>query len=261
MAFSNLCAVIDPTTRHSGPRTHRVDRITPHCWVGQVRVENGLRAFKTGNVSSNYIIGSDGRIGGCVDEDNRSWCSSSAANDHRAITIECASDIHTPYTFNDDVYNSLINLMTDICKRNGIKKLLWLETKEASLNYEPKTGEAVITLHRWFANKACPGDWLVSRMRMLADEVTGRLTKKEKSKEVKVMIEAPRLTYGSKGEAVKTVQALLKAKGYKGSNNKVLSIDGEFGANTQAAVNKYQETFCKPDGIVGQLTWTHLING
>lgn len=262
MAFSPLCSITDPSTKHSGPRTHKIDRITPHCWVGQVKLENGLKSFKTGtaSTSSNYIIGHDGRIGGCVDEDYRSWCSSSRENDQRAITIECASDISAPYTFNDEVYASLINLIIDICKRNGIKTLLWLETKERSLSYEPKEGEAVITVHRWFANKSCPGDWLLSKMSMLADEVNGKL--KTKSQEVQtVMIEAPRLTYGCKGEGVKAAQTLLKAKGYKGANNKVLTIDGDFGNNTLEAVKKYQATFCNPDGIIGQLTWTHLING
>ena len=70
-----------------------------------------------------------------VEEKNRSWCSSSAANDQRAITIECASDATEPYAFKDVVYNKLIELCVDICKRNGKNKLLWFGDKTKTLNY------------------------------------------------------------------------------------------------------------------------------
>lgn len=103
----------------------------------------------------------------CVEEKNRSWCSSSSANDQRAVTIECASDKTEPYAMNSAVYNSLIKLCTDICKRNG-KKKLWFANKDKSLNYNPKSDEMVITVHRWFANKSCPGDWLYARLGDLA---------------------------------------------------------------------------------------------
>ena len=103
--------------------------------------------------SCNYGIGKDGRISLCVEEKNRSWCSSSNANDQRAVTIECASDMSEPYAMNSAVYNSLVNLCVDICKRNGKKKLLWFADKNKTLNYAPKSNEMVLTVHRWFANK------------------------------------------------------------------------------------------------------------
>ena len=111
----------------------------------------------------------------CVEEKNRSWCSSSAANDQRAITIECASDLNHPYAMNNAVYSSLIKLCTDICKRNGKTKLLWLDDKNKTLNYAPAADEMVITCHRWYANKECPGDWLYSRLGDLATKVTAAL--------------------------------------------------------------------------------------
>lgn len=262
MTFSKLCSVIDQSTRHSGKRTHTIDRITPHCWVGQVKLENGLRSFKTGTVSSNYIIGNDGRIGGCVDEDYRSWCSSSATNDQRAITIECASDVSSPWAFNDSVYQSLVNLTVDICKRYNKDTLIWISDKTKALAYNPKPNEMLLTVHRWFAAKSCPGDWMMSKMQNYADEVTGILRNSKPTTGGKtVMVEIQRLSFNSKGEAVKALQTLLKQKGYKGSNGKVLTIDGIFGNNTLYAVNNFQKTFCTPDGIVGQLTWGHLING
>ena len=123
----------------------------------------------------NNCIGKDGRVSLCVEEKNRSWCSSSAANDQRAITIECASDLTHPYAMNSAVYTSLIKLCTDICKRNGKTKLLWLGDKNKTLNYAPAPDEMVLTVHRWYANKACPGDWLYSRLGELAAMVTTAL--------------------------------------------------------------------------------------
>lgn len=162
---------------HSGQRTHSIDRITPHCVVGQVTIERLGDIFKPSSrqASSNYGIGSDGRVGLFVDEANRSWCSSSNANDQRAVTIECASDTSEPYAFKDVVYASLIDLCTDICRRNGKTKLLWLKDKDTSLNYTPKSNEMILTVHRWFANKSCPGNWLMARMGDLANQVTARL--------------------------------------------------------------------------------------
>jgi hypothetical protein len=110
-----------------------------------------------------------------VEEKNRSWCSSSNENDQRAVTIECASDTTHPYAFKDVVYNKLIELCVDICKRNGKKKLLWLGDKTKTLNYNPAADEMVLTVHRWFANKSCPGDWMYSRMGDLASKVTAKL--------------------------------------------------------------------------------------
>lgn len=169
---------------NSGERTHKIDRITPHCVVGQASVEGLGTLFQNyqRQTSSNYGIGADGRIGLYVDERNRSWCSSSNANDQRAITIECASSTYAPYEMNAAVYNSLIKLCVDICKRNGIKKLLWLGSKEKTLAYEPKDGEAVLTAHRWFANKSCPGEWLYSRFGDLAVRVTRELVTNDSDK-------------------------------------------------------------------------------
>lgn len=110
-----------------------------------------------------------------MEEKNRSWCTSSNANDQRAITIECASDTVEPYTMYEVVYAKLIELCVDICKRNGKKKLLWFGDKDKSLNYEPKDDEMLITVHRWFANKSCPGNWLYARLGDLAAKVTTQL--------------------------------------------------------------------------------------
>lgn len=179
MAYTNssLVKYISLSPNHSGQRTRSIDRITPHCVVGQLTAEGICACFPKGREAScNYGIGKDGKIALCVEEKNRSWCSSSAENDQRAVTIECASDSTAPYAFNTAVYNALIELCVDICKRNGKNKLLWLGDKTKTLNYAPKSGEMVLTVHRWFANKSCPGDWMYSRMGDLATTVTKRLS-------------------------------------------------------------------------------------
>ena len=179
MAYTNspLVSYTKLSPNHSGQRTHSIDRITPHCVVGQCSVETLGNVFlpTSRQASSNYGIGVDGRVGMYVEEKNRSWCSSSAANDQRAVTIECASDATEPYAFKDVVYQRLIELCADICKRNGKTKLLWLGDKTKTLNYSPKSDEMVLTVHRWFANKSCPGDWLYARMGDLAEKVTAQL--------------------------------------------------------------------------------------
>lgn len=177
MSNSGLVVYTKLSPNHSGQRTHSIDRITPHCVVGQLSCESICGCFTSPEreASCNYGIGTDGRISLCVEEKNRSWCSSSNANDQRAVTIECSSDKTAPYAMTDAVYAALIDLCTDICKRNGKSKLLWFGDKNKTLTYEPKADEMIITVHRWFANKSCPGDWLYNRLGDLAAKVTSRL--------------------------------------------------------------------------------------
>ena len=188
MSNSKLVNYTKLSPNHSGTRTHSIDRITPHCVVGQCSVETLGNIFmnKKSEASCNYGIGTDGRVLLCVDEDNRSWCSSSNSNDQRAVTIECASELKHPYAFNDKVYNKLVELCVDICKRNGKKKLLWINDKNKALNYSTKSDEMLLTVHRWFDDKACPGDWLYNRLGNLAKQVTEQLGGK---------VEKPTLTY------------------------------------------------------------------
>lgn len=179
MGYTNSPLVVYTklSPNHSGQRTHSIDRITPHCVVGQLSAESICGCFTSTSrqASCNYGIGTDGRVSLCVKEKNRSWCSSSNANDQRAVTIECASDMNEPYAMNSAVYDSLVKLCIDICKRNGKKKLLWLGDKNKTLNYAPAADEMVLTVHRWFANKSCPGNWLYARLGDLAARVTAAL--------------------------------------------------------------------------------------
>ena len=158
----------------NSPRNHKIDTITIHCVVGQCTVETlgNIFAPTSRQASSNYGVGTDGKIGMYVEEKDRSWCSSNAANDNRAVTIEVASDTKHPYAVNDRAFAALLDLVTDICKRNGIKKLVWSTKKADRVNH--KNG-CNMTVHRDYANKACPGDYLYNRHGEIAAEVNRRL--------------------------------------------------------------------------------------
>ena len=213
MAYTNSKMVVYTklSPNHSGQRTHSIDRISPHCVVGQVTAESlgSIFAKSSYKASSNYGIDKNGRVGMYVEEKNRSWCTSSNANDQRAVTIECASDTKSPYRMNDAVYETLIKLCVDICKRNGKKKLLWFGDKNKTLNYTPKADEMIITVHRWFANKSCPGDWLYSRLGDLAKRVTEELSEEEDKRETDKGLQAKELAAFSNEEVIRKVGLLF----------------------------------------------------
>lgn len=167
--------------RYDG-RIHKIDTITIHCVVGQCSVETLGSIFANANkeASSNYGVGYDGRIGMYVEEKNASWCSSSYSNDNRAVTIEVASNTYDPYYVNDKAYNATINLVADICKRNGIKKLIWSTDKNTRVNH---LNGCNMTVHRDYANKSCPGDYLYNRMGDIASKVNKKLNTTSESEE------------------------------------------------------------------------------
>lgn len=161
MSNSPLVDVVKISPYKNSPRNHKIDTITIHCMVAQWSPERCGEEFSSPyrRASSNYGIGPDGRIGMYVEEKDRSWCSNSPANDNRAITIEVASDTKHPYAVTDAAYEALIKLVADICKRNDIKELKWRGDKSLIGRIDKQN----MTVHRWFANKACPGDYLYSR--------------------------------------------------------------------------------------------------
>ena len=186
MTNSSLVVHTNISPNKTVNRNHAIDRISPHCVVGQTTAESlgSWFAKESTQASSNYGIDKNGRVGMYVEEKDRSWCTSSRDNDHRAVTIECASDTTHPYAMKDIVYEKLIELCVDICKRNGKTKLLWIADKDRALNYKLAKDEMLITVHRWFANKSCPGDWLYERLGDLAAKVTSQLVvEKEPVKE------------------------------------------------------------------------------
>lgn len=173
MSYSKLVTHINISPNKTTKRKYKITRITPHCSVCSVTVERLLAIFKplTRRASCNYGIGNDGKVGLCVDEDDRSWCSSSKDNDNRAITIEVSSSNKYPYTITDASLRSLINLMADICVRYNKNKIIWIADKNKALSYKLKDDEMLITVHRWFSKTACPGEYIYNKLDYIADEV------------------------------------------------------------------------------------------
>ena len=244
MANSSLVDYTRYSPNHSGRRKYAVTRITPHCVVGQISVERLGEIFAptSKEASSNYGIGFDGKVGMYVAEQNRSWCSSSYDNDNRAVTIECASDVTSPYAFRDVVYRRLIELCVDICKRYGKKKLLWLGSLEATEKHRLKDDEMLLTVHCWFANKSCPGPWLLARMGQLADTVTERLNGKTvKEKTVKAETSKQKTTNAKK----KTKTKKNTASSSKITKHKALGYATH--GPLKRVAGRYQVT--APDGL------------
>ena len=179
MSNSPLVSYTKLSPNHSGKRNHIIDTVSIHCMAGNLTVETcgNLFADPDRQASSNYGIGSDGRIALYVEECNRSWCTSSSSNDHRAITIEVANNggAEQGWPVSDAAYKSLIALLVDICQRNNIKKLLWRGDKSLIGQVDKQN----MTVHRWFAAKSCPGDWLYNRHGQIAAEVNAKLSEED----------------------------------------------------------------------------------
>lgn len=207
MSNSSLVKYTKISPNKTSPRDHAIDTITIHCVVGQVSVERLGEIFAptSKKASANYGIGSDGRVGMYVEEKDRSWCSSNADNDNRAITIECASDTKYPYAINDAVYKALIELCADICKRNNIKELKWKADKSLIGQVDKQN----MTVHRWFAKKSCPGQYIYERLGQIAEEVN----KKLKASEVTVLYRVQTGAFLNKSYA-DAMLAKVKAAGF-----------------------------------------------
>lgn len=228
MAYSNspLVDKVIYSPNHSGRRTHAIDTITIHMVVGQATMQALGNIFLpvSRQASSNYGVCIDG-IALFVDEANRSWCSSSAENDQRALTLEVSSDTTYPYAVRDDVYIRLINLCVDICKRNGKTKMVWCGNKEMTFARKFADNEMRMTLHKWFADTACPGAYLEGKMSDIANRVNARLAPPVYPKlpfDVKVLINDLNLRKepSMNGKVIKTI-----GKGHYG----ITKTSGEWG--------------------------------
>lgn len=178
MSYSPLVSYVRLSPNKSSRDGSKIDTISIHCMAGNLSVETCGALFANANrqASSNYGIDSKGNIGCYVEEEYRSWCTSSRANDRRAITIEVANTVAAdPWPVSDAAYEALIRLLADVCKRNNIKKLLWKADKSliGQVNLQN------MTVHRWFANKSCPGDYLYNRHTDIANRVNELLNGKE----------------------------------------------------------------------------------
>lgn len=240
------CTILSPNM--TSPRNHKIDTITIHCMAGNISVEQCGLIFADVNrkASSNYGVDSNGRIGLYVDETNRSWCSSNKDNDNRAITIEVANDggADTGWHVSDKAYEALINLLVDICERNQIKELLWKGDK----NLIGQIDKQNMTVHRWFAAKACPGDYLYNLHGTIANDVNSRLTKAKQN------IQNEQKSYEDVDQKIWT---RFKNAGF--SDIVVAGIMGNLKAESNLRPNNLQNSYEKKFGMDDE-TYTAAVN-
>lgn len=263
MSNSNLVSYTLISPHRTVPRNHTIDTITIHVVDGNLSIETIGKVFQRSEASSNYGVGSDGRIGMYVEECDRSWASSNRANDHRAITIEVANDGPGPeYHVSDTAMASLIKLCADICERNNIKELKWQGDKSLIGQVDKQN----MTVHRWFARKACPGEYLYNKQGYIASEVNKLLSAAGGS----VAPAQPAPSTPSSLVAALPTNILLK-KGSSGSNVKILqadlnkilgtniATDGIFGKATESTVITFQKKYgLGADGKAGKQTITKI---
>lgn len=167
MSNSSLISYTKISPNRTSPRKKPIRKITIHHMAGNLTVEQCGAVFAptSRRASSNYGIGTDGRIGMYVEEKDRAWTSSSPDNDNQAVTIEVANNALGPnWTVSDKAMASLIDLCVDICKRNGIQRLNFTGDKTGNL-----------TMHCYFKSTLCPGPYLKSKFPYIASEVNKRL--------------------------------------------------------------------------------------
>ena len=243
MSNSPLVNYVKISPNKNSPRNHKIDTITIHHMAGNLSVETcgNLFASSSRQASANYGIGSDGRVGMYVEEKDRSWCSSSGANDHRAITIEVANDqIGGQWHVSDTALEKLIELCADICKRNGIPKL----------NYTGDT-KGNLTMHKWFTATACPGPYLESKFPYIAEQVNQRLggSGGEAAKPDDTLYRVQCGAFSKKSNA----QAMAKQLEAKGYSTYLVQVDGLYKVQAGAfSVKANADNLCeklKKDGF------------
>ena len=213
MSNSPLVQYTRISPNSSNPRNNKIKKITIHHMAGVLSVETcgNIFAKSSRQASSNYAIGSDGRIAMYVEEKNRSWCSSNANNDNQAITIEVSNSKNGGnWEVSDYVISRLIELCVDICKRNGIERLNY--TGDASGN---------LTRHNMFANTACPGPYLQSKFPYIAEQVNKQL---EKDKQPSQSAPSTNTTY-KVGDKVKFTGVLYRDSYGNGAGQSRTNLD------------------------------------
>lgn len=244
---------------NSSSRTAKISKITIHHMAGNLSVESCANVFQDTirQASSNYGVGSDGRVGLYVDESRRAWTTSNRDNDNCAVTIEVANDGGAPdWHVSDQALAKTIDLCEDICRRNGIKKLNFTGDRAGNL-----------TMHKWYANTQCPGPYLESKFQHIADEVNKRLGESTSSNppaeastekvSATGVAGLPMLMNGSKGKSVQSLQILLIGYGYSCGD---CGADGDFGKATGDALENFQrQNFLEPDRVCGPKTWAKIL--
>ena len=166
MSNSSLVTVRVPahSSNYTKGRNTKITDITIHHMAGVLSAQQCGNIFARAgrNGSSHYGIGNGGEIGQYVNEEDTAWTNSNWPSNCRSVTIETSnSATGGDWPVGDAAYNSLIKLVADIAKRNGLGTLV------AGKN---------LTWHSMFASTTCPGNYLRARVDEIArkaNEING----------------------------------------------------------------------------------------
>lgn len=239
MSYSKLASKLIPasTTNYTqGRNGYKICKFTPHHMAGKLTATQCANVFKSANrgASANYAIGYDGEIVCCVEEENRTWASSSRMNDYQAITVEVAnSSIGGNWPVSEAAWNSLIELAVDVCKRYNFR-----------LEYTG-TADGSLTRHNMFANTTCPGPYLTARMGELARIVNERLDAQNNITTYTPVkpTAAAALKVESGNANIRSIQTWLNNTYHFG-----ISVDGIYGPATKKALIKAYQTELNKNG-------------
>jgi len=273
MSYSPLVTYFNQSPNYESRNGNKIQGFAIHCFVGQVGMPRGVDVFKptTKDASANYVIAYDGEIGAALQDEHRSWCTSSRI-DEKVISIECASDSTPPYAITDACYHSLIRLLVDRCKAYDIHKLSFANDDAYGRALKLNEDYQNIVVHRWYANKACPGQYIMDLLTSgkICNEVNAILSGSEPEPPAPTpeppapepeydwcKAELRILGIGDEGNDVANLQACLEREGYDLSDYG--GADGIFGEGTEYAVKAYQRDHdLAVDGEVGTQTWESL---
>ncbi len=205
MSNSSLVNYVKISPHKSSPRNNTIKKISIHHMAGNLSVETCGDVFQNREASSNYGIGTDGRVGMYVEEKDRAWTSSNRDNDNQAVTIEVANDTFSPnWHVSDTALNKCIELCVDICKRNHIEKLIWTGDKNGNL-----------TTHDMFTATICPGPYLKPLMPDIADKVNKLLNATDDTGETEAVIYKVQLGAFKEKDNAERLAKELNDKGYE----------------------------------------------
>ena len=272
MSYSPLVSYFNQSPNYDSRNGHKIVGFAIHCFVGQVGLPRGVDVFKPASkdASANYVVAYDGEIGAALQDEQRSWCTSSKGTDERVLSIECASDAYDPYKITDECYESLVALLVDRCKAYGIKHVAFANDAEYAKAFKYSEDYQNIVVHRWFANKACPGAYIMNLLTSgkLCSDVNAILDGDQPAP-VPPQPEPPVYDYcdihdvrilgiDDEGEDVAKLQAMLEQEGY--DLEYCGGCDGVFGEGTEYAVKSFQKAMqLEVDGVVGEKTWAKLL--
>lgn len=161
MAVSPLATESYPAYagNYSGPEARKnITAVTVHHMAGVMSAKQCGAIFQRPgrNGSAHYGIGVNGEIAWYVDENCVAWTNSNWPSNQSSVTIETSnSSTGGDWPVSSASYKSLIKLVADIAKRNGLGKLV--------------PGQN-LTWHSMYASTSCPGPYLLARMQNIADE-------------------------------------------------------------------------------------------